>query len=153
MPELKKNDAARGSTLVGVLALSIIMGIAAAGFIQVAANVVDNENMSMRECKAFASAESGVWLAARWLKERQLPIPSAVRPFASRRLNSLWVVDSIFDSIGDTSFARVKSRVYADSSLSAGIVRITCSLRRSQWDGAANVWQQVAITRWDEKDF
>jgi hypothetical protein len=58
----------RGSILVGVVALSILMAVAGIGFLQVTTTSVNNETAALESSKAFAAAESGIWIGSRWLR-------------------------------------------------------------------------------------
>jgi hypothetical protein len=58
----------RGSILAGVLAMSMVMSLSAAGLLLVAANSRNDEDMAFRRAGCYLDAESGLMLGAAWLK-------------------------------------------------------------------------------------
>ncbi|KMQ50776.1 hypothetical protein CHISP_2299 [Chitinispirillum alkaliphilum] len=66
MPKLRNNPfpiSKAGSALVGVLAISILLSIAAAGYIGLARNTVNSEHLALNDTRALLAAESGLLIA------------------------------------------------------------------------------------------
>lgn len=79
---IRKHLDSRGSTLVAAVAFSIILAIGAIGLIQSTVISQNSETAALRNDKAFQAAESGVWLAARWLRgNATLAEPTSFDPF------------------------------------------------------------------------
>ena len=70
-----KSHKNRGSAIVGVVALTALLTIVVAGFINVVINEGVNEAEAYNEDEAFVSAESGLNLGIRWLRATY-PIPA-----------------------------------------------------------------------------
>lgn len=75
----------RGSVLVGVIAISILMAIADIAFLQVTTSSLKNETSSLENEKAFWAAESGIWIGVRWLRipANYTPITGTYYPFGT----------------------------------------------------------------------
>jgi Tfp pilus assembly protein PilX len=63
---IKNNQA--GSSLVGVIALAIVMSVACLGYLQVATSTANGELTQRNDDAAFYAAESGLLLGGAWLK-------------------------------------------------------------------------------------
>jgi Tfp pilus assembly protein PilX len=61
----------RGSALVGVVAISILMGIAAVGYLSVSGSSVNHEAAALDDAKALNAAESGLFIGTCWLSDQQ----------------------------------------------------------------------------------
>ena len=59
----------QGSILVGVIALSLFMTMAAAGFIALAGSSSNEETNFWNDMRRFRVAESGLLMGVRWLRE------------------------------------------------------------------------------------
>lgn len=59
----------RGSVLVGVVAFSILMAIAAGGYMNLTGSTVNHEVAALDEDKALYAAESGLLVGGRWLRD------------------------------------------------------------------------------------
>lgn len=58
-----------GSTLIGVVALSIILSITAIGLIMVVTSSSRNETIALNDTRAFLAAESGLLFGAEWIND------------------------------------------------------------------------------------
>lgn len=65
----------KGSALVGTVAIAAFLLITAAGFMRVVTNESIYEALALNNDHAFAAAESGALLGARWLRH-QVPFPA-----------------------------------------------------------------------------
>lgn len=59
-----------GSILVGVIALSLVMTVAAAGFLYLAANTDRDELDTLRSTQRFNAAETGLVMGMAWLRAK-----------------------------------------------------------------------------------
>ena len=58
----------QGSILVGILALSLVMTMAAGGFILLSGNTTNRVSMSQQNLQLHYAAEAGIHLAVRWTR-------------------------------------------------------------------------------------
>jgi hypothetical protein len=111
----------RGSILVGAVALAMLTAIAGMGFLMVSTNGINSETAALENEKAFAAAESGVWLGARWLRDPAndfltTPDGATLNPFGSEPvpINGLNVVVSIPVKVTDgIPVASIVANVYS----------------------------------------
>jgi hypothetical protein len=60
----------RGSVLVGVIGITTMLSVAAAGLMLVAANSRTEEDMAFKRAKCYYDAESGLMLGLGWLRKQ-----------------------------------------------------------------------------------
>jgi hypothetical protein len=110
----------KGSALIGAVAVSILLAIGSIGFIQVSTSSLNNEAAALQNEQAFHLAESGVWMAARWLRAcRPFPGPGSYQPWGSAyfTVNGRDVYDSIFiENVSGRSVASIIVQVCYDPS-------------------------------------
>jgi hypothetical protein len=58
-----------GSALLGAIALSIVFGMMAMGYLQVTTNAANDEQQALIDLRAFYAAESGLQMGTRWVRE------------------------------------------------------------------------------------
>jgi hypothetical protein len=68
----------RGSVLIGVMALSLLMTIAASGFILVTANTANDGLGSAANRQLHYAAESGLYLGIRWARSYDVGDPAVL---------------------------------------------------------------------------
>jgi hypothetical protein len=164
----------QGSILVGAVALSILMAIAGMGFLLVTANGINSETSAYENERAFQAAESGVWIAARWLRNNLNAGNTNTGPYANRPIviNNLNVYDTIvISNLSGPTIASINVTVHKIGSPSSStfVKRIRVGnitgqnfgiyasffdsyqpTQKVDWDNANNEWIDVAsATGWN----
>ncbi|MBN1130857.1 MAG: hypothetical protein JXA71_17850 [Chitinispirillaceae bacterium] len=113
----------KGSILVSAIAMSMIIALAGFSFMQITTSSFNNATEAIKNEQAFNAAESGVWMAARWLRNPanfpQLnPRSDLAYPFGTLpidpSINTMDVYVSVQFSPGP--LASITSAVYRDPS-------------------------------------
>jgi hypothetical protein len=81
----------RGSVLIGVIGLAIVMAIAALGYLQLSATTANGEITELHESRAFWAAEGGMLLGAQWLNDSGNVVS----------VSDLWAGESMDDILPD----------------------------------------------------
>jgi cytoskeletal protein CcmA (bactofilin family) len=63
--KIAKNE--KGSALIGVLTLAVVMAVASVSYLQVSASIAKNRIVQLHDIRAFQAAEAGMMLGVRWL--------------------------------------------------------------------------------------
>ena len=132
----------KGSVLVGVLAISIVMTLAAGGFILVAGNSSKDIQVSESDLSLHYAAESGANLGVAWIREQ--PAESHVswdgsislntEPDGYTNINGVQVRISVEGVAGGTPLRRV--RCSATKGLNMNVLVITWDVLSVTANGA-----------------
>jgi len=111
MQNLKKiwtrND---GSTLVGAVAISALLAIAAAGLIGVSRNTVSQEVDSFNDARAYNAAEAGIMIGANWMNNGGAAGGATVFPLNPLILDGIEVTISLDINAAPAGWARLISQ-------------------------------------------